>query len=356
MAANVQAWAGRGAGLVHWFRVHRALSAGLFAFAVMAVFFLYLYFLTVNGEFDAEFVFELLPEFLFGMQLTILLTAGSFAVGMILGFATAAARVSRSRVLRSVAKGYVDVFRGTPILVQIFFWVVLMLALIPTYRFFSLVAAFLALTLNTGAYQGEIFRGGMKAIQAGQLEAGRGLGFSRWQLMRHITLPQTLRLIIPPMTNEFILLLKASALVSAIAVVELAFVAQDCAFVSGRAFECWTTGSLLYLAMTVPLAKFVQYSETKFRIPGLGLPVARPVVGQPSVLKTPPAAQESGPALGRRANGLYAILRRRMDAASIRQSRGIGMDPVTPQRRRYRGLVARVLRRPSPRSPRSSRS
>ncbi|MEE9181312.1 MAG: amino acid ABC transporter permease [candidate division NC10 bacterium] len=321
MASSVQAWGGRGAGLVHWFRIHRSLTAALFASTIMALFFLYLYVLTVNGEFDAEFVFDLLPDFLFGLQLTILLTAGSFSVGMVLGFATAAARVSRSRILRSVAKGYVDVFRGTPILVQIFLWLVVVQALIPTYRFFSLVAAFLALTLNTGAYQGEIFRGGMKAIQSGQLEAGRGLGFSRWQLMRHITLPQTLRLIIPPMTNEFILLLKASALVSAIAVVELAFVAQLCNVVYARPVECWTIATLLYLSVTVPIAKLVQYSETKFRIPGLGLPVARSVIGRPPALKTPPAAQESSPVRGRRTNGLYALLRRRMDGALANQSR-----------------------------------
>ncbi|MFQ5908607.1 MAG: amino acid ABC transporter permease [Thermoplasmata archaeon] len=317
MAASVRSWAERGAGFVHWFRLHRSLTAALFAFAVMAVFLLYLYVLTVTGEFDAQFVFEQLPRFFLGLQLTLLLTAGSFTVGMVLGFATAAARVSRSRVFRSAAKSYVDIFRGTPILVQIFFWLLVMLAIIPTYRFFALVAAFFALTLNTGAYQGEIFRGGMKAIQSGQLEAGRGLGFTRWQLMRHITLPQTLRLIIPPMTNEFILLLKASALVSAIAVFELAAAAQECAFVSGRAFECWTTGTLLYLAMTVPLAKLVQYSEAKFRIPGLGLPVARPIVGRPPVLKAPSLSEEATTTLGRRANGFYALLRRRMDRASM---------------------------------------
>jgi polar amino acid transport system permease protein len=280
----------------------------------MAVFFLYLYVLTISGEFDAQFVVDHLPEFLFGLQLTVILTAASFSIGIPLGFLTAAARVSRSRILRAIAKGYVDAFRGTPILIQILLWLILVLTLIPTYQFRTLVAGFLALTLNTGAYQGEIFRGGFKAIQQGQLEAGRALGFTSWQLMRHIQLPQTLRLIIPPMTNEVILLLKASALLSAIGVVELAFVAQRVTVQFFLPLEAWTTATLLYLAVTVPLAKLVQFAETKFRIPGLGLPVARAGIGRAAPPVATGGAQTAGLTSTRRANGLYVFLRNRMES------------------------------------------
>ncbi|MFQ6013609.1 MAG: amino acid ABC transporter permease [Thermoplasmata archaeon] len=315
MAAGEGGWERGGTRLLHWMKVHRSVTAGVFAFAVMALFFLYLYVLTLNGEFDAEFVLDRLPEFLLGLQLTLILTVGSFSIGILIGFLTAAARVSRSRILRGIAKGYVDVFRGTPILVQIFLWLTLILALIPTYQFRTLVAAFLALTINTGAYQAEIFRGGLKAIQEGQLEAGRALGFTRWQLMRHIQLPQTLRLIIPPMTNEFILLLKSSALVSAIGVVELAFVARRVTVQFFLPLEAWTAATLLYLAMTVPLAKLVQTLERRFRIPGLGLPVVRPGTAR----APPPVAVEEGQATGqtstRRRNGFYLYLRRRMGSA-----------------------------------------
>ena len=295
--------------------VHRPLTAAVFAFTVMAFFFLYLYTLTVNGEFDAQFVFDHLPEFFFGLQLTLILTAASFSIGILIGFLTAAARVSRSRILRAIAKGYVDIFRGTPILVQILLWLTLVLALIPTYQFRTLVAGFLALTINTGAYQGEIFRGGLKAIHEGQLEAGRALGFTRWKLMRHIQLPQTLRLIIPPMTNEFILLLKSSALLSAIGVVELAFVGTRVTVQFFRPLEAWTAATLLYLAMTVPISKLVQTMETRFRIPGLGLPVGGAGIAAPP---PPDASANTGTAhavSARRTNGLYVYLRKRMRAA-----------------------------------------
>ncbi len=312
MVAPVRGWDRGSTRILYWLRRHRSVTALVFASVIMGLFFLYLYVQTINGEFNAQLVSDLLPQFLLGLQLALLLTAASFIVGMLLGFLTAAARVSRSRILRGIAKGYVDAFRGTPILVQIFLWFTVILAIIPTYQFRALVAAFLALTLNTGAYQGEIFRGGMKAIQEGQLEAGRGIGFTRWQLMRHIQLPQTLRLIIPPMTNEFILLLKASALLSAIGVVEIAFIAQKCTVVNFQPFECWTTGTLLYLSVTVPLAKFVQYTETKFRIPGLGLPVARAGIGRVAPPAPAASVQSTTQPSTRRTNGLYLFLRERM--------------------------------------------
>lgn len=314
MASRTGAWDRGSTRFFHWISTHRSLIAAIFAFMIMAVFFLYLYVLTISGEFDAQFVYDHLPEFLFGLQLTVILTAASFSIGIPLGFLTAAARVSRFRILRAIAKGYVDAFRGTPILIQILLWLILVLTLIPAYQFRTLVAGFLALTLNTGAYQGEIFRGGFKAIQQGQLEAGRALGFTSWQLMRHIQLPQTLRLIIPPMTNEVILLLKASALLSAIGVVELAFVAQRVTVQFFLPLEAWTTATLLYLAVTVPLAKFVQYMETKFRIPGLGLPVARAGIGKAAPPVATEGAQTAGLTLTRRANGLYVFLRKRMES------------------------------------------
>ncbi|MFQ6012577.1 MAG: amino acid ABC transporter permease [Thermoplasmata archaeon] len=315
MASRSGVWERGGARVLDWISAHRPLTAAVFAFTIMAFFFLYLYVLTITGEFNAQFVFDHLPEFFFGLQLTLILTAGGFSIGILLGFLTAAARVSRFRILRAIAKGYVDLFRGTPILVQIFLWFTVILALIPTYQFRTLVAGFIALTINTGAYQGEIFRGGFKAIQQGQLEAGRALGFTSWKLMRHIQLPQTLRLIIPPMTNEFILLLKASALLSAIGVVELAFVAQRLTVVFFLPLEAWTTATLLYLAMTVPLAKLVQYMETRFRIPGLGLPIARAGFARAATRAAAREARPARQASARRANGLYVLLRKRMGSA-----------------------------------------
>lgn len=313
MDARRGAWERGGRQALSWIDAHRPLTAALFAFGVVGILFFYLYLLTLSGEFRLAFALERLPFFVQGLQLTMTLTAGSFVVGIALGFLTATARVSRFRAARAVAKGFVDVFRGTPIFVQIFLWFTVILAVIPTYQYRTVVAGLMALTINTGAYQGEIFRGGMKAIQEGQLEAGRALGFTSWQLTRHIKLPQTLRLIIPPMTNEFILLLKASALLSAINVVELAFTAQACTVRYFLPIECWTNTTLLYLAVTVPLAKLVQYMETRFRIPGLGLPTTRPIVRK--MAPPAPATVRAASAIhARRENGLYASLRRWMEA------------------------------------------
>lgn len=328
-------WSETGARILDWVDAHRPLTAGLFAGGVFGLFFYYLYLQAVVGEFRADFVVEQLPTFLFGLQLTMLLTAGSFAVGIGLGFLTATARVSESKAWQRIAKGYVDVFRGTPILVQIFLWFTVILAVMPTYQYRALVAAFLALTINTGAYQGEIFRGGLKAIQLGQIEAGRAIGFTPWQLTRHIKLPQTLRLIIPPMTNEFILLLKASALLTAIGIVELTFVARQCTVVYFLPQECWIAATLLYLAVTIPLAKLVQVLEKRLRIPGLGLPVAGGVTRRVRPVapgRTPGPSTLRG--LGRRENGLYALLRRhavRWRGATPGPEKGLTPPAVAPK-------------------------
>ncbi len=307
----------RGAGIRSWIDTHRPLSAGLFAAGVMSLFFLYLYSQIVIGEFELDFVIEHFPAFIDGMLLTLRLTGFGFIVGMALGFLTAYARVSSVKVLKGVAKGYVDVFRGTPILIQIFLWNVAVLPLTPGYRYQGLLAGILALTINTGAYQAEIFRGGLKAIQQGQIEAGQALGFTPWKVMRHIKLPQTLRLIIPPMTNEFIALLKASALLSAIAIVEMSFVAQHLAVRFFQPFEPWTVVTLLYLSMTVPLAKLVQYLEIRFRIPGLGLPTerARARRGAPRASETLVHKTQAFP--HRRRNLLYERLAARMRETAV---------------------------------------
>ncbi|MCJ2519966.1 MAG: amino acid ABC transporter permease [Candidatus Thermoplasmatota archaeon] len=257
----------------YWIDNHRSLSAGIFAGVFVILLFVYLYSLTLTGEFRLDFVTSKIPRFIFvGMITTLMLTGVSYVLGMSLGFLTAYARISDIRALKALAKGYIDAFRGTPILVQILLWMIVVAALTPGYRAQAFVAAIAALTINTGAYQAEIFRGGFKAIQEGQIEAGRALGFTSWQLMKHIKLPQVLRLVTPPMTNEFIALLKASALLSIIGVVELTFIAKDEMLRTFLTLEPWTLATLLYLAMTVPLAKLVQFLEIKFRIPGLGLP------------------------------------------------------------------------------------
>ena len=172
-----------------------------------------------------------------------------------------------------ICYGYIEMMRGTPIFVQIFFvWSVLL------FRFASLGPAALAfwagvvaLTMNTGAYQAEIFRGGLQAVQQGQIEAARAVGLSYWATMRHITLPQAFRLIIPPLTNEFIGLLKASALLYTVGLHETTAMGYYLTQRSLKVFEVFFMVTASYLLVTLPLAWGAKFLERLLRIPGLGL-------------------------------------------------------------------------------------
>ncbi len=234
-----------------------------------------------------------------GLALALLATVAAYAGGLVIGFLVGWARAverpvgqalselphNRARAhavlgaigRRAVSRAadfYVELVRGTPLLVQIIFiWYALILVLptewgLPTN---SLIAGTLAMLFNTGGYQGEIFRAGIQSIPPGQVEAGRSVGLSRLQTMRHVVLPQALRLVAPPLTNEFIALFKASSLLYAISVAELASVTKSLSTFNPRIFEVFLISVALYLAVTVPLSRAVGLLERKFRIPGLGL-------------------------------------------------------------------------------------
>lgn len=203
-------------------------------------------------------------------------------------FGIIAPRMARgaNRVVRRFAEGYVEIMRGTPLFVQIvFIWTILLFRNpgIQDPRTLALVAGIVAMTINTGAYQGEIFRGGLQTVHSGQVEAGRSLGLSRWQTMRHVVLPQALRLVIPPLTNEYIALLKSSSLLFFIGLAELTFVSKQLSNREVRIFEVFVVVTAIYLLFTVPLSNIVQALERKFRIPGLGIQVAREKRVRPAV-------------------------------------------------------------------------
>jgi polar amino acid transport system permease protein len=135
----------------------------------------------------------------------------------------------------------------------------------------AFVAGLLAMTANTGGYQSEIFRAGIQTVHSGQVEAARAIGFSRWGAMRHVILPQALRLVIPPLTNEYIGLLKASSLLLVIGIVELTEIGRRESFFQGKPFESFAIVTALYLLITVPVSKVIQYVERRYGIPGLGV-------------------------------------------------------------------------------------
>jgi len=176
--------------------------------------------------------------------------------------------------VKRIADAYVAIIRGTPLFVQIIFaWS----AIITYYPRMDLTlqglfAGILALTANTGGYQSEIFRAGISTVHSGQVEAARAIGLTRWGAMRSVILPQALRLVIPPLTNEYIGLLKASSLMVVVgAVTELTTFGRREAFISFHVFEAFALVTGIYLLITVPVSKVVERIERRYRVPGLGV-------------------------------------------------------------------------------------
>ena len=208
--------------------------------------------------FDAE----QLRLFAQGALVTLWLSVVSFAIAMALGVLLAVARVFGGRVVAGAAAVYVEVFRGTPVLLQLY---VLYFALAPVLRLDAFEAAILGLGLNYAAYEAEIYRGALLALPRGQTEAANALGLSRVQTLRHVLLPQALRLALPPMTNDFVALLKDSSVVSVITVVEL----TKRMTIAGVDLNDWVIPGLacaaLYFAMSFPLAQLARMLERRLQ-------------------------------------------------------------------------------------------
>ncbi len=167
--------------------------------------------------------------------------------------------------------GFVEVLRGTPIFVQAFIWFYLMIAVAPRLWQVFTIAGFLTLFVNTSAYQSEVFRAGIQSVGQGQVDAARALGMKPRQIFLSVTLAQSLRLVVLPLTNEWIALFKASSVLGYIAVPELYSRALDI----GARFpiEGFVMVGLVYLAIIVPISRVITYVERKRRIPGLGTPI-----------------------------------------------------------------------------------
>lgn len=171
-----------------------------------------------------ELVFQNFQFLLTGAYYTLLITLVSMFFGLVLALILAIARMKGNRLIRNIARGYVSIIRGTPILVQIF----IVYYGLPDYgiRFGPLTAAFISLSLNIGAYLSETIRGAILSVGKGQEEAALSLGLSPWQTMQRVILPQAARVAIPPMGNTFIGMLKETSLVSVVTVTELLRSAQ----------------------------------------------------------------------------------------------------------------------------------
>ena len=202
--------------------------------------------------------------FLVGASTTAGISAVSIAAGMILGLGLSFGLISQNRLIRRASVVYRSVWRGTPILVQL----LIVFYLLPTIGLDvpSIAAALIALTMNTAAFQAEIFRGGLLSIPSGQAEAARMLGIGILAIKVRILIPQMMRLVLPALINETISILKNSSLISVIAVTELMRTGQHVVSVTYRPLEVYTIVAAIYLAMNLVLARAGAYFEGRYAV------------------------------------------------------------------------------------------
>lgn len=213
-------------------------------------------------QFRPEVMWDTLPLLVGGLEMTLGITVGGLALGLVLGVAAGLINTGRNRVLRAVAVAYIEAIRGTPLIVQVMFlYFGLPLAL--GLRIPPVTAGIVAIGVNAGAYIAEIVRGAIISIDPGQGEAARSTGLSRFQTMRYVIWPQAFRRMIPPLGNQFIISLKDTSLLVVIGVAELTRQGQEIIAVNFRAFEVWLTVALLYLCVTLTLSWILRRVERR---------------------------------------------------------------------------------------------
>jgi polar amino acid transport system permease protein len=201
-----------------------------------------------------EFKWSVITEnshlFLDGLLITLQLSAWAFVLSLPLAVLVALARLSPWLVLRSAFGTYVELFRNTPLLVQIvFFYFAVGLD--------SYLASIVALTLNAGAFMSEVIRSGIQSIPKTQYEAARSLGLGTIDITGHVILPQALMIVIPPLTTELLNIVRNSSMAMAVGVAELTFQTQQLESISFRGFEAATAVTAIYLALSILIVGFV---------------------------------------------------------------------------------------------------
>lgn len=215
-------------------------------------------------DFSFSDIAEFAPRLLWGAVATIKITLLSIIFAMVIGLLLAVVRMSSRKVLTISAALFVDLIRGTPLLLQIFYiYYVLPLAGLTLNSF---TAGVIALSLNYAAYLSEVFRSGIVAVAPGQREAAWSLGIPARETMTRIVLPQAVRLVIPSVGNYFVSLFKDSALVSVIALTELMRAGQLLASSTFKHFEIFTMVAVIYLAISYPATWLVRWVEQYFKI------------------------------------------------------------------------------------------
>jgi polar amino acid transport system permease protein len=216
-----------------------------------------------------DYAIEILPEMLSGAWVTLQLSVVCITVGIFFGMILGVARVYSSKFIYWIVTAYVEFLRGTPCLLQLFFIYYglgdMGLLLKP------ILAAGIALGINTSVYQAEYFRGAIQSIKPGQMVAARSMGLSKWKSIRYVILPQALRLVIPSSSNEIIYMFKYTSVAFAVGVPELLSQADLTGSMNFRYFESYVVAAIIYTIMVFVVAKIMSTIEKKVTIPGLQL-------------------------------------------------------------------------------------
>ena len=263
--------------LSRWISKHPHLSRAVFAVSTVVVLFIILGAARLLEVIDPNLWNLLERRLIDGAKNTIIFSLTIIPLGLLMGFLVGWARFSRHPILSWPATVYVDFVRGVPPLIMVmfaFFW-------LPTLFYgatfeIGLVFAVLALAVHTSAYQAEIFRAGFQSVARGQIEAGEAVGLSGGQVMATVVLPQTFRVTLPALGNEFALVIKDSSLLSAIGAMDLVYWGRNIEQFAltgggiGWVMIIWVVIALIYFVITYLVTQTVVAVEHSFRVPGLG--------------------------------------------------------------------------------------
>ena len=198
-----------------------------------------------------------------GLWTTLWLSAAASILGLIIGLVTGLCRVSQNLTLRSLSITYIELIRGTPLLVQLFIFYFFLGTVLDISR---IVAGISALAIFAGAYVAEIIRAGIQSIPKGQMEAARSLGMNVPQAMIHIILPQAFKRTLPPLAGQFISLIKDSSLVSVIAITDLTKSGREVITSTFATFEIWFVVAIVYLMLTSVLSQVISWVERRLSV------------------------------------------------------------------------------------------
>jgi polar amino acid transport system permease protein/polar amino acid transport system substrate-binding protein len=189
---------------------------------------------------------ESFPSLLEGLAMTIKITVIALIIAIIIGLVVGLVNVSKNKGLKAIARIYIDIVRGTPLIVQAFF-IYFGLPSVLNFKINAVIAGIIAISINAGAYMSEIFRAGILAVDNGQMEAARSLGLSHGTAMRKVVLPQAFRNMIPALVNQFIISLKDTSILSVIGITELTQSGEIIIASNYKAFQIWIMVAIFYL-------------------------------------------------------------------------------------------------------------